>query len=48
MNEMPILAAVNKYYTQLEDMVNELASKCVGGEEVTVAFTAGKVTIKLK
>lgn len=39
---------IGKYYDTLNEMVNECARKCIGGEEVTLNFTAGKVTIKLK
>jgi hypothetical protein len=37
----------DKYYTQLNSMVDDLAQKCTGGEQVTVSFPSGKVTIKL-
>jgi hypothetical protein len=37
-----------KYYDTLEPIVNDLASKCTGGEEATLAFPMGKVIIKLK
>lgn len=36
-----------RHYDYLNKMVNELASKCTGGEETTLVFPAGKVTIKL-
>ena len=39
---------VKKYYDPLDEMVKDLALKCVGGEEVTLTFPLGKVTIKLK
>lgn len=38
----------DKYYSQLEDMVNYLASRCVGDSEASLVFNSGKVTIKLK
>ena len=37
-----------KYYDELEAIVNDLASKCIGGEETSLAFPAGKIIIKLK
>lgn len=37
-----------KYYDELEAIVNDLASKCTGGEEASLAFSAGKIIIKLK
>ena len=37
-----------KYYDDLEPIVNDLASKCTGGEECKLTFTMGSVTIKLK
>ena len=37
-----------KYYDELEAIVNDLASKCTGGEETSLAFPAGKIIIKLK
>ena len=39
---------VEKYYNQLDGMVNDLAVKCTGGEEATLSFPLGKITIKLK
>ena len=37
-----------KYYDQLEAIVNDLAEKSTGGEEASLVFNMGKVTIKLK
>jgi len=39
---------VMKHYGQLEAIVNDLAEKCIGGEEASIVFNMGKVTIKLK
>ena len=36
-----------KYYDDLESIVNDLASKCTGGEETSLVFPSGKITIKL-
>ena len=37
-----------KYYDTLEPIVNDLASKCTGGEECRLSFPSGTITIKLK
>jgi len=37
-----------KYYDDLEAIVNDLASKCTGGEECRLSFGSGTITIKLK
>ena len=37
-----------KYYDTLEPIVNDLASKCTGGEECKLSFGSGTVIIKLK
>lgn len=37
-----------KYYDTLEPIVNDLASKCTGGEECKLSFSSGTVIIKLK
>jgi hypothetical protein len=37
-----------KYYDTLEPIVNDLASKCSGGEECKLSFSNGAVIIKLK
>jgi len=37
-----------KYYDTLEPIVNDLASKCTGGEECKLSFDSGIVIIKLK
>lgn len=43
----PLKDLALKYYDNLEPIVNDLASKCTGGEEVSLVFPAGKVIIKL-
>ena len=37
-----------KYYDDLESIVNDLASKCSGGEECKLSSGSGTITIKLK
>ena len=37
-----------KYYDTFESIVNDLASKCTGGEECRLSFSNGTITIKLK
>lgn len=37
-----------KYYDTLEPIVNDLAQKCLSGEETSLSFPMGKVIIKLK
>lgn len=37
-----------KYYDTLEPIVNDLASKCTGGEVCRLSFSGGTITIKLK
>ena len=37
-----------KYYDTLEPIIDDLASKCSGGEECRLSFPSGTVTIKLK
>lgn len=37
-----------KYYDTLEPIIDDLASKCTGGEECRLAFSNGTVTIKIK
>ena len=37
-----------KYYDTLEPIVNDLASKCTGGEECRLSFCSGTITIKLR
>jgi hypothetical protein len=39
---------VDKYYSELNSIVDDLAKKCTGGEEVSIVFPSGRVTIKLK
>lgn len=47
-SKYPLKDLAMKYYDQLETMVNDLAEKSTGGEEATVVFSMGKVTIKLR
>ena len=44
----PLKDLALKYYDVLEPIVNDLATKCTGGEEASLVFPAGKITIKLK
>ena len=37
-----------KYYDTLNNMVNDLAKECTGGEECSLSFPCGRVTIQLK
>ena len=37
-----------KYYDTLEPIINDLASKCTGGEECKLSFSNGTITIKLR
>ena len=37
-----------KYYDTLEPIIDDLASKCTGGEECRLAFSNGTITIKIK
>ena len=37
----------DKYYKPLNEMLQDMAEKCTGGEEVTIKFPTGKITIKL-
>ena len=37
-----------KHYDTLESVVNDLASKCSGGEECRLSFPSGTITIKLR
>lgn len=37
-----------KYYDTLEPIIDDLASKCTGGEECKLSFNSGTVIIKLK
>ena len=48
MNKLVLEEVANRYYKDLESMVNNLATKCTGGEETKIAFPNGTVTIKLK
>jgi hypothetical protein len=48
MNKLVLREIADKYYNQLNDMLNDLAYKCTGGEEMTMAFPSGKIIIKLK
>ncbi len=44
----PLKDLALKYYDTLEPIINDLAQKCTGGEETSLVFPTGKVTIKLK
>ena len=44
----PLKDLALKYYDDLEPIVNDLALKCTGGEEASLVFPCGKVTIKLR
>ena len=44
----PLKDLALKYYDDLEAIVNDLALKCVGGEETSLVFPSGKITIKLR
>lgn len=44
----PLKDLALKYYDELEAIVNNLAEKSTGGEEASLVFGNGKVTIKLK
>ena len=44
----PLKDLALKYYDDLEAIVNDLALKCAGGEEASIVFPSGKITIKLK
>ena len=48
MSKMLLKDLVDKYYSELNSMVNDLAEKCTGGEEASIVFPNGIVTIKLK
>ena len=48
MSKYVLKEMVYKYQDPLEKMVKYLAYKCTGGEETTLTFPLGKVTIKLK
>ena len=37
-----------KYNRVLELIVNDLASKCIGGEKCKLSFGSGTITIKIK
>ena len=39
---------INKYYDPMEQMMLDLSSKCIGGEQITINFPSGSITIKLK
>lgn len=47
-NNLLISEIAEKYYEPLNKMLEDLASKCVGGTETTLTFPAGKVILKLK
>lgn len=44
----PLKDLALKYYDDLEAIVNDLATKCAGGEETSLVFPSGKITIKLR
>lgn len=44
----PLKDLALKYYDVLEPIVNDLATKCTGGEECKLSFSSGTVIIKLK
>lgn len=44
----PLKDLALKYYDTLEPIIDDLAQKCTGGEEVSLVFPRGKVTIKLR
>lgn len=48
MNKMILKELAKKYYDPLDKMVKDLAVSCTGGEEITIVFPLGKVTIKLR
>lgn len=37
-----------KYYDTFESIMDDLAQKCAGGEEYSLNFSGGKITIKLR
>ena len=43
-----LIKRIGKYHSELETIVNDLAQKSTGGEEATIVFPMGKVTIKLR
>ena len=47
-HERTMEQAVMKYYDVLKEMLGYLAKECVGGQDTTLVFSDGKVTIKLK
>lgn len=47
-NSLKLSEVVGKHYSTLQGIINDLSSKCLGGEEVTVNFPSGKIIIKLK
>lgn len=48
MSKMVLKELIGKYHSELETIVNDLAQKSTGGEEATIVFPMGKVTIKLR
>ena len=48
MNRLLLREMVNKHYSWLESMINELARVCPGGDKATLVFDNGKVTVELK
>jgi hypothetical protein len=39
--------AVGKYYDVFNEILLDLAKESIGGEEASITFPAGKITIKL-
>ena len=46
-NSLVLREIAERHYDYLNNMINDLANKCIGGEETTIVFPAGKITIKL-
>lgn len=47
-NSLDLKEVAFKYYNDMEAIVNDLASRCLGDSEVSFNYPAGKVTIKIK
>lgn len=48
MSKLLLKEIANRYYGDLEAMINDLAVKCTGGEETKIVFPNGMITIKLR
>lgn len=48
MSKMLLEDWADKYYTELNDTVNDLAQKYIGGEKCKLSFSSGTITIKIK